>query len=139
MTFKVTTPVEFSEDRIASLIISAFEGGSNYWYLIDFDKSVKPSDESLWTFPEDDCLNDGKTVVRHVQWPMSEGGRLFITNKFEDEGEEGFLDRESIQRGLQVMAEKYPKHFADFIAENDDGNTGDVFLQCAVLGQLVYG
>jgi hypothetical protein len=138
MTFKVTTPVEFSEDRIASLIISAFEGGSNYWYLIDFDKSVKPSDENLWTFPEDDCLNDGETVYRHVQWPMSEGGRLFVTNKFEDE-EEGFLDRESIQKGLQVMAEKYPKHFADLIAENDDAGTGDVFLQCALFGTVVYG
>jgi hypothetical protein len=103
--------------------------------MIDFDKSVKPSDENLWKFPEG---SDG-TVYRHVQWPLSVGGRLFVTNKFDDEGEDGFLDRESIQKGLQVMAERYPKHFADFIAENDDGDTGDVFLQCAVLGQLVYG
>jgi hypothetical protein len=138
MTFKVTN-LEFSEDRVSSLIVSAFEGGSNYWYLIDFKKSVKPSDENLWKFPDDSGLNDGKTVYHHVQWPMSAGGRLFVTNHFGDEGEEGFLDRESIQKGLQVMAERYPKHFADFIAENDDGDTGDVFLQCAVLGQLVYG
>lgn len=110
MTFKITTTFEVSEDRISRLIISAFEGGSNYWYMIDYDKSIEP--KNLWTFPEDDSLNDDGCVYRHVQWPMSEGGRLFVTNKFGDE-EQGFLDRESIQKGLEVMSEKYPRYFTD--------------------------
>jgi hypothetical protein len=60
----------------------------------------------------------------------------------DDEGEStgrkvfGLAD---LAKGLQTMAEKYPRHFADFVAENDDADTGDVFLQCVVLGDVVYG
>lgn len=49
------------------------------------------------------------------------------------------LDLKAIKRGLEVMAEKFPTHFADVLTENDDDNTGDVFLQCALLGNVIYG
>ena len=49
------------------------------------------------------------------------------------------LDRAAIQRGLQVMAEKYPKHLKDFMDDQADACTGDVFLQCCMLGDVVYG
>jgi hypothetical protein len=136
---KLTVEINIDEFELASLIISAFEGGSNYWYVIDKDKSVAPDNDKLWKFPKDSCLGDDGTVFWHVQWPMSEGGRLFVTNKFDDEGEEGYLDLASIKKGLTIMQEKYPRHFANFMSDNADANTGDVFLQCAVLGNLVYG
>ena len=44
-----------------------------------------------------------------------------------------------IQKGLETMRDKYPHHWADLVEENDDLITGDVFLQCAVFGELVYG
>lgn len=47
--------------------------------------------------------------------------------------------KESIEKGLQVMADKYPRHFNDIITENDDAETADVFVQCAVLGEVVFG
>ena len=50
-----------------------------------------------------------------------------------------FLTDVELQQGLQRMARKYPRHFADFMAENDDAITGDVFLQCVVLGEVIYG
>jgi hypothetical protein len=37
------------------------------------------------------------------------------------------------------MAEKYPHHFADFIEGAEDAETSDVFVQCAVLGGIVFG
>jgi len=37
------------------------------------------------------------------------------------------------------MAEKYPRHFANFAQEAEDAETGDVFIQCCVLGEIVYG
>jgi hypothetical protein len=42
-------------------------------------------------------------------------------------------------RGLQLMADKYPNHFADFMQENDDATTSDVFLQLSVFGELIFG
>ena len=43
-----------------------------------------------------------------------------------------------IKRGLQLMAEKYPKHFADLVSEEGDMWTGDVLLQLSTLGELKY-
>jgi hypothetical protein len=37
------------------------------------------------------------------------------------------------------MAQAYTRHFADFINQNDDAITGDVFLQCCLLGEVLYG
>jgi len=37
------------------------------------------------------------------------------------------------------MAEKYPRHFHNFLEENDDAETGDVFIQCCLFGEIVYG
>jgi hypothetical protein len=37
------------------------------------------------------------------------------------------------------MSEKFPEHWADFINENDDAITGDIFVQCCVFGDTVYG
>jgi hypothetical protein len=49
------------------------------------------------------------------------------------------LDRVAILEGLRIMAEKEPRHFADFMTENDDADTGDVFLQCCLYGEVIYG
>ena len=37
------------------------------------------------------------------------------------------------------MAEKYPRHFTDMIQEQDDATTADVFFQCVVLQDVIYG
>ena len=49
------------------------------------------------------------------------------------------LDREAVERGLNLMAQKYPKHFADLVSGSGDSNTSDAFIQLAVLGEWVYG
>lgn len=43
-----------------------------------------------------------------------------------------------IRKGLRVFAKKYPDHFADFMRDNYDMTTGDVFLQCCLLGETKY-
>ena len=49
------------------------------------------------------------------------------------------LNLEVVKKGLEIMATKYPKHFADFIAENEDAGTGDIALQCMLFGEAKYG
>lgn len=44
-----------------------------------------------------------------------------------------------IKKGLDLMKEKYPRHWADLVEENDDLITGDVWLQLTVFGELIYG
>jgi hypothetical protein len=44
-----------------------------------------------------------------------------------------------VRAGLQVLATKYPHHFADIVVDNSDCTTGDVLVQCALFGEIVYG
>lgn len=118
MDFKVNVSLSFTQQRITDLLICAFEGGSNYWYVI-LTKSHK--DKNIY-----EC-------------PFLEDGYLLIADKEEDDCDGWYLNRKTIQIGLQTMADKYPRHFGDFINENDDATTGDVFLQCCLFEEVRFG
>ena len=44
-----------------------------------------------------------------------------------------------IEKGLKVFAEKSPYQFGEWLLDNDDSITGDVFLQCCLFGEVKYG
>ena len=131
--------VDIKTEDISSLIISALEGGSNYWYMIE--KSIKPT---KWTYENDNGERYKKTGHHwQVDYPLNLGGGLVISNeKILDEGEKKIqktLNRKSIAKGLQIMSEKYPSHFGDILADNSDAETADIFLQCCIFGDAIYG
>jgi hypothetical protein len=135
--FKVKTEVEVSPQTISDTLCSAFEGGSNYWYRIE---KMHPPKNFKNTPREDDRR------FKHLSYPINEGGFLTISNamlgdELQDDAERltKVLNIESIQKGLQVMAEKYPRHFNDMIQDSGDAITGDVFLQCCLFGEIIYG
>ncbi len=49
------------------------------------------------------------------------------------------FDYAAIQTGIASMVEKDPKHFADFMAEDDDALTFDVAWQHIIFGKTIYG
>jgi len=130
-TISVNVKHEISLQRISDLLCSAFEGGSNYWYQID--KFIKPKNLSFRT--------DEDQIYRHLDYPLNEGGALIISDIEGDLNEPPWkrLDLDAIKKGLQIMAEKYPRHMGDFLNDNDDADTGDVFLQCCLFGDAIYG
>ena len=46
---------------------------------------------------------------------------------------------DDVRKGLELMRDQYPRHWADLVEENDDLITGDCFLQLAVFGEWIYG
>jgi hypothetical protein len=74
---------------------------------------------------------------RLVDYPLNEGGSLGIVST-EPDSEVFRLDLKSIGQGLDALATKYPRHFADLINENTDAITADVLLQCCLFGELIY-
>lgn len=132
--------VEITEDQVRGLLCSAFEGGSNYWIdSIDykFRSGVKYKDFCKGgEFQLDQYWHPVQLV------PFHPGCAVLIT-VFDEEGDEERhrkqyrLDRNSIIKGLELFVKTH--HFADLIAENDDATTGDVFLQLAVFGEVIYG
>lgn len=125
-TYELSVPVSIGQDRLADLLCSALEGGSNYWYqIVDYQKP-----ESI------DFRILGGEVIRHIDYPMNKGGAIYI-----DAGARYrlTLDLETLEKGLYEFAKKYPRHFKNFVNEEDDAETGDVFLQTCLFGEVVYG
>jgi len=118
--------------RIADLLSCGFEGGVGYWcQIVGYTEPAKP--RSIWGDDQ---------VFRHIDYPLCKGGAVLCQVVEDETGEEVetlTLDRAAVDRGLRIMAEKYPRHWADFRKENEDAITGDVFIQCALLGEVVYG
>ncbi len=50
-----------------------------------------------------------------------------------------FVTDKDFAKGFEVMAEKYPWHFNNFMNDNEDAETADVWFQCIVFGEIVYG
>lgn len=116
---KVIVPMEFDQERIAGLLCGAFEGGSNYWC----SKVYRIKGEHHG-FMSDDIAS----------------GAVSVFGVFDqEEGKRHICRSSDLAKGLQIMAEKYPRHFADFLSENGDATTGDVFFQCVVFGDAIYG
>jgi hypothetical protein len=121
VALRVTTEKTFTARQLSSLLCSAFEGGSN-WYVIDrYEGPVEHLE------------------FKHTDAPFVEGGAIIVMDEEEGDDKEFRVDIEAIKRGLQIMAEKYPRHYANFVDENDDAITGDVFLQCCTFGEVIYG
>lgn len=129
-----TIKIEISDDQIKGLLCSAFEGGTYYWCRI-----------KGYDFTEKLSLKDFKKGGRyHSKWfhhsqviPLVPNCNVKIKDIL-DKGRTYTLDLESIKRGFKVMTEKYPKYFGDFINDNYDTETGDIFLQCCLFGEIKH-
>jgi hypothetical protein len=130
MTF--TTQVEVPMSRVADLLCCAFEGGIGYWACIT--GYVKPED-----FGGTRCHFAGDDAPKYLDYPLSPYGAVLIEDAEDDGHKQYRLDLPAIQRGFKVMQQQYPKHFANWLAENDDAITGDVFVQCCIFGDIIYG
>lgn len=117
--FKVSPNI--TKEQIQDLLILAFEGGSNYWYRIENDDN---DDTPLYERP----FNKGLKVSNYIIH-QNEGVNLV----------EVVLNPETLEKGLQVMMKSFETHFEDVVSENTDIVTGDIFLQCVMFGDVLYG
>lgn len=125
--FAVTQNI--SSRRIADLFVSAIEGGSNYWcsgvFLLDPkpDRGEALTDRAPW-YDRAELYDDPNFTIGVCEHAET------TTN---------IVTKANIAAGLRLLAEKWPGHFADVLAENDDATTADVFLQLVALGEVRYG
>jgi hypothetical protein len=126
---EITIKKDIPLSRIADLLCDALEGGANYWYSIE--KYIKPPKITFRSGENDICA--------HLDYPLNKGGAILIQSLAEPEKGLLRLDLPVIQRGLELLASKKPAHWADFLNENNDADTGDVFLQLCLFGDVIYG
>jgi hypothetical protein len=120
-SFKVSTTV--TAQRVEDLLCCGMESG--------------PYDDLTIVGYEPKELADQCTYP-HLEVPFK-GGAILMKDKYGDSSEVYKLNRAALQRGLDVMAEKSPYQMGEFMNENEDVITGTLFIQCALLGEVVYG
>lgn len=110
-------------DQFEEVIVTALEGGSNYWYLID-EKHIPPKEK----YP---MLAPSQRVARAV-WE----GAVIPVHDAEDP--------ETVLGDLSI--ENFKNNFASFIHEwvqiedqSGDAETADIILQFTVMGELTFG
>lgn len=148
-TFEVSQ--RFPWERVADLLCNALEGGSNYWYMIE--DQTEPEAWEKWG-----SHNEKHTDYPYL-YPFNPGGALVFSVQSEErdpikakaeEAKRYTLDRDAIARGLQLWADDannldastrtaHPTHWGNFINDNTDAETGDVFLQYCLFGKVIYG
>lgn len=131
-TIEVKTSVEYS--KATDLIVGAFEGGSNYWIkCIDWGSLERKHKESPW---KDQKL--GETYSEVMSWCCIHGTDFWVQVE-DDDLELHNITPARIERGVQTMADSFPRHFNDMMRENDDATTSDVLLQCILFNEIVFG
>jgi hypothetical protein len=113
----------FKDDDIKDLLCNALEGGSGYWCAIKRHENP----------------DNVKCEYKHLDLPFTEKGGVIIIVPEDEDDKEYRLDRASMKKGLEIMAEKYDWHYRNFINDDADAETGDVFLQCSLLGDIIFG
>jgi len=124
----VPVKVEVSAQKICDQLCAAFEGGSNYWLRAAalIDSLVPPKKGNIW-YGQEKIYTPGFRCELGYDDPEGPGETVKI------------ITWDDLAKGLQIMAEKYPRHFADVIDETGDAITGDVYIQCVIFGEIVYG
>jgi hypothetical protein len=123
--------ISLTDQQHEDLIVTAIEGGSNYWYYlptssVNLIKKATPDekDEPLST----------------RMWKAIKAGAIIPIHDVEDPKEKiGEISLVSIEKGEQLLADKHSNHLADILNENEDANTADVWFQLCSLGEIVYG
>lgn len=119
-TFEVRLVVDILAVDVERLIIAALSGGSDYW--IEYYKRNIPLGSAF----------KGNSACLVLEFD----GSLSVLEL--EETTPVTLDLDAVERGLKLMAEKYPHHMRNFINEDDDAETADVFLQCCLFGDIRY-
>jgi hypothetical protein len=132
-SISIITTVDIPYSRIADLLSAAFEGGVGYWcVIVGYNIPIHP--ESAW---------GENRIYRHIDYPLCDGGAVkckVTESDVELENQEPLiLNLVSIHRGFRTMSNKYPRHWNDFISQNEDAITADVFLQCCFFDEVIFG
>jgi len=136
--------LENSMERMMDLVCCGLESGTYGSFCIV--KYVKPEkiEFTIDTIGGNTNYADC-AVYKHIDYPFNHGGAVIFKIKDdycdseEDDKQRFTLDREALMRGMQILMEKYPRIYGDWIKDNEDALTGDAFIQCCLLGEVVYG
>ena len=112
--FEVNITHKHTTVDIIDLLSTGLEGGINYWASV--------------------YLEGGKSYydIENPDWCIA---------VYDNETDDilGKLNLASLQSGLQTMSNISISHYNNFVRENFDSETGDVFIQCCLFNEVIFG
>lgn len=146
----IATKVEITNDAIESMLVTALEGGSNYWYEFN-SKDLKEA--WLWLKKEIEEKRLTRNESVHYMWmdamfqgyskpiPVYDTEELCGEDDIELFEPIGYLCMETIEKGLEKASHEYPNEFQQYFPQymNGDAEDADVLFQLICLGEIVYG
>lgn len=130
IAIKITKKYVITKQRISDLLCCSFEGGYVGSTCLIIDKYI---------YPKGKTKNDYEGNPRYLQVQLEEGGEIILSeNEVGTQYKDKHLNLDTIEKGLHLFAENYPKDFDDFIKENEDASTGDIFLQLCLFGEVIF-
>ena len=119
-----TITVLFTAEQIAEVLSDGLEQGTHGSQWVKIVKMTPPSADGPQLFPS------------FGHYPVS-GGSLTIENT--ETGKLHTLDRAAIEQGIALLPKKAPRTFAAMANGVCDPIRADEFVQCCVLGDVIYG
>ena len=149
----IETKVAITHGEIECMLITALEGGSNYWYEFN---AKDLGDARNWLLTE---IKEGRLQRNeefNYYWmdamfqgypkaiPVYDSEEAYEVGSLEEYQEIepiGYLSMETIKKGLEKASVEYPKQFNQFFPEytNGDADDADVLFQLICLNDVVYG
>jgi hypothetical protein len=108
-------------------IVTALEGGSNYWYFIN---NLPQSESEIEEMPF-------SMKFAHLIW--KEKKRIDVYDLEDRKNQLGTIDLKSVKKALEMVCENHEEVFNNLMDENYDAIDADVLFQYAVMGELIFG
>lgn len=128
LELKMTMPVTY--EVFENIIVTALEGGSNYWYLL-------PDLEPVRAWCKRNGIGNEPMSVKIAKALFNDPD--FMLDVYDLENEDDVLGTITQASLLKAMA-LHPEEALKFINEDDyDAWTADTLFQTAVMGEVVFG
>ena len=116
------------------LLVTALEGGSNYWYFLPDLSKIPDVAQTPETEKFDKCL------AARIWDAVQNGEKITVTDN-DDDGNEpiGYIGLHELNRADELFLKEFPEAYGDAISENYDADTADIWFQLVVMGEVIFG
>ena len=127
----ITIKREMDYDSFENLIVTALEGGSNYWYMLDLENSVgirrSKDDQRPMTIRIAAALYNDKSAA------------VIVLDTEDEEEVLGKLTYHSVRKVLENFPSDHQWALDNVLNGDYDANDADVVFQVLVMDDVVFG
>jgi hypothetical protein len=127
---KLKLELELSYETFENIIVTALEGGSNYWYILEYRKGCPLNSEM-----------PNKTLSERIAYGLWHNKRAEVHIHDVENEEEllGILTYDSVRENMKLACKDYMKEINMMISEDYDAWTADTLFQVLVMGEVTFG